>query len=109
MDKDQRVMNFRIAQLQHTFRHAEDFGIAGPANKHTLEAYRMALAAHVDACATLAIPGYYRNKPVMHFVDPRTRLNVMRLLNGDYLSGWALNPMQLNHVLSNGKLGGGRQ
>lgn len=102
------MIRFRIAQLQHTFRHASDFGVNGTQNKHALSAFGQALHSHVIAPTTVEIKGYYRNQPVTHFVNRRTGLNVMLLPSGDYLSGWLLSPMQLHHVLSMGKLGGGK-
>jgi len=108
MNNERRVIRFRIAQLQHTFRHASDFGVGGAQNKHTLAAFEQALQSHVISPATTEIKGYYRNQAVTHFVNCRTGLNVMLLPGGDYLSGWLLSPMQLHHVLSTGKLGGGK-
>jgi len=102
-----RSIRFRLRQLQHTFRHAPRFGVIGVMNTQTLEVFRLALIRHVESSHTEIREGYYRNWPVTHFIDPHTRLNVMRSPNGEYLSGWKLNTRQLQHVLSTGRLGGG--
>lgn len=104
---EDRSIRFRRRQLQHTFRHARSFGIVGPQNMNTLAAFRLALREHVASATTTMRAGYYRNRPVMHFVDIATRLNVMRLPDGYYLSAWRLNPQQLRCVMNTGRLGGG--
>lgn len=107
MDTDDRSICFHIRQLQHTFRHAGNFGVTGKSNRKTLEKFRAALVAHVDSPHTMLRKGYYRNKPVTHFIDCQSRLNVMRLPNGEYLSGWRLSEEQLHCLLDSGRLGGG--
>lgn len=100
-------LGFTRKQLQHAFKHAKDFGIGGNASNKTLSEFSLAIQSHVDAAGTSAIQGMYRGIPVTHHVDPATGLNVIRDSTGNFLSGWKLNPQQLNHVLSTGKLGGG--
>jgi hypothetical protein len=46
----------------------------------------------------------YPGQPVTHYVNPTTGLNVIKDAARNFLSGWKLNPAQLAHVLSNGKL-----
>ncbi len=100
-------MGFTRSQLQHGFEHAKDFGVAGNANNKTLEEFSSAINRHINAADTQAIQGTFRGQTVTHFVDPNTGLNVMRDASGDFLSGWKLSPQQLEHVLKDGKLGGG--
>lgn len=95
------------SQLQHGFKHAEDFGVVGNANNKTLSEFSAAIQNHVGASSTRVIQGTYRGQPVTHFVDPNTGLNVIRDASGNFLSGWKLSPQQLEHVLTSGKLGGG--
>jgi hypothetical protein len=95
-------------QLQHAFKHAEDFGIVGNANSKTLAEFGSAIESHIVAPGTQAIQGTYRGQAVTHFVDPKTGLNVIRDSSGNFLSGWKLSPKQLEYVLTSGKLGGGK-
>jgi RHS repeat-associated protein len=102
-------LGFARSQLQHAFSHAENFGVVGNANNQTLAAFSSAIQAHVDNIGTMAIEGTYRkNIPVTHFVNPTTGLNVMKDSSGNFLSGWKLSEQQLEHVLKDGKLGGGQ-
>ncbi|MBV6320449.1 colicin D domain-containing protein [Duganella violaceipulchra] len=104
---EDRSIQFRIKQLQHTFRHAASFGVVGNANLKTLFAFQRALRRHVESPSTLLRKGYYRNRPVTHFVDIDSGLNVIRSLSGDYLSAWRLSSLQLEYVIRTGRLGGG--
>ena len=101
------VIGFARPQLQHAFKHAGDFGVIGNPSNTTLAEFSWALHNHVTAPGTRAIQGTYRGEPVTHFVDPNTGLNVIQDASDNFLSGWKLNPKQLAHVLSSGKLGGG--
>ncbi len=100
-------INFSRPQLQHAFKHASDFGVAGNASTKTLDEFSATLQRHVESMSTKAIVGTYRGKPVTHFIDLETGLNVIRDKTGNFLSGWRLSQPQLEHVLKNGKLGGG--
>ncbi|RWU06864.1 hypothetical protein DWB63_03660 [Pseudodesulfovibrio sp. S3] len=51
-----------------------------------------------------AIEGTYRGDEVIHFVDPKTGLNMITKRNGEFLSGWKLNNKQLTNILSRGSL-----
>lgn len=101
------VIGFTRPQLQHAFKHAGDFGVVGNPSNTTLAEFSSAIHNHVIAPGTQAIQGAYRGEPVTHFVDPNTGLNVIRDASDNFLSGWKLNPKQLEHVLTRGNLGGG--
>lgn len=101
-------LGFTRSQLQHAFKHAKDFGVTGNPNNRTLSEFSSALQSHVDAASTRVIQGTYRGNAVTHHVDPSTGLNVIRDSSGNFFSGWKLSPQQLQHVLTTGKLGGGR-
>ena len=92
--------------LQHSFKHAKVFGIEGNASNRSLAEFTSAIQRHVTDEGTRAIQGTFRGRPVTHFVNPETGLNVMRDQSGHFLSGFRLKPKQLEHVLLNGKLGG---
>ncbi len=92
------------SSLQHTFKHAKDFGVVGNASNKTLSELLSVIRAHVGASGTRAIQGTYRGTSVTHFVDPKTGLNVMQDSAGNLLSGWRLSPQQLENVLTRGSL-----
>lgn len=101
------TISFPRSQLQHGFKHAQDFGVSGNMNNQTLSSFQTALETHMASSGTQVVQGTYRGQPVTHFVDPATGLNVIQDASGNFLSAWKLSPAQLQHVLSNGKLGGG--
>ncbi len=102
-----RTLLFEVRQLQAKFVHAADFGVIGNYSRQNAELFKAAIEAHVRDAGTLVILGSYRGKDVTHFLNPTTGLNIMRNANGEFLSGWRLNPTQLGHVLTTGSLGGG--
>ena len=102
------TMSFGRSQLQHAFKHAQNFGVSGNANNRTLAAFQAAIQSHVSNVGTVAIQGTYRGSEVTHFVNASTGLNVMKDASGNFLSGWKLSAQQLEHVFKDGKLGGGQ-
>lgn len=102
-----RQLHCSLKQLQHAYKHAHCFGIAGPANKITLNAFRVELIRHVQSPDTQVIQGSFRGILVTHFLNVHTGVNVIRDSNGNFLSVWALSAMQKVHMLKGGKLGGG--
>ncbi|MEJ1135496.1 colicin D domain-containing protein [Kribbella sp. CCNWLW197] len=68
--------------------------------------FSAAINQHINAPGTRMIQGTYRGQSVTHHMDPATGLDVISR-NGEFVSGWRLNPDQLANVLSNGSLGGG--
>jgi RHS repeat-associated protein len=88
-------LGFSRSQLQHAFKHAGDFGVAGNANNKTLAVFSSAVQNHVDDVATVALQGTYRGANVTHFVNPATGLNVIKDAAGNFLSGWKLSKQQL--------------
>jgi Colicin D len=92
------------SQLQSKFKHAADFGIGGNPNTQTLADFQAALAQHVYSPNTMQIPGTFHQEPVIHYVDPTTGLDVIVDSLGNVISGWRLNPSQLQNVLTRGSL-----
>lgn len=91
-------------QLQAKFKHARDFGVEGSWNKANAKKFADAIEQHVTDPGTRAIQGTYRGSPVVHHVNPSTGLNVMKDSAGNFISGWKLNPAQLQNVLTRGSL-----
>ena len=99
--------NTTALQLQKKFKHAEDFGVTGNYSPANAQRFDDAIQAHVNAPGTQRIEGTYRNNPVVHHVDPDTGLNVITTPDNDFVSGWRLDQVPLEHVLTHGGLGGG--
>jgi hypothetical protein len=99
-----RTISFSGRQVQRKFRHAADFGITGTYNPANAARFEQALRAHVEDRATLMIEGTYRGEQVTHFVHPHTGVNVIRGATGAFISGWRLNPAQLQNLFSRGTL-----
>lgn len=93
-------------QLQEKYAgRAQLFGIQGNWNNVNAARFEQALHRHLASPATLRMRGLYRqDQPVIHNVDPRTGLNVMQKANGDFLSAWRLNNVQLINVLERASL-----
>jgi colicin D len=93
-----------LGQLQAKFKLAEDFGVKGNWNKATAPEFDQAVQNHVSDPATQTINGTCRGQSVVHDVNPQTGLNVMTDPAGKFISGWKLNPQQLQNVLTRGSL-----
>lgn len=101
------ALSFTRRQLQSKFKHAPAFGVSGTLNNAGLATFSDAIQAHVGAAGTQSIRGTFRGENVIHNVDPLTGLNVIQRESGEFLSGFRLSERQLEHVLTNGNLGGG--
>ena len=91
-------------QLQKMFKHAKDFGVEGNFNKANADKFNQAIQKHVNSPGTKEIQGTYRGGSVTFQTDPNTGLTVIQNPNGSFLSGWKLNPQQLQYVLKDSKL-----
>lgn len=90
------TVNFDSSQLQHEYKHAQDFGINGNMNKINLDAFKAKLQAHIDAHGP-GISGTYRKGPAIHYLDRSTGLNVFTRPDGTFWGAWKLTPGQLAH------------
>jgi len=68
--------------------------------------FEKALKSHVDSTSTLTINGTYNKIQVTHYYNPNTGLNLMVNKSGEFVSGWKLNPAQIKHLTTTGKIGG---
>lgn len=96
---------FTEKQLQKKYdRHATDFGITGNNNSVNRELFRKALIKHMKQQNIICI-GTYRNKPVYHYYNPDTHLNVMIDRNTNkFVSGWRLSDNQIENLERNGNI-----
>jgi hypothetical protein len=98
------ILSFDPVQLQRKFKHAEDFGIEGTYNPSNGQAFGQAINRHLNAPGTSRIEGTYRGQPVIHYLDLNTGLNVISDRAGNFISGFRLNPSQLQNVRTRGSL-----
>jgi hypothetical protein len=100
-----RVLHFTERNLQKGFtKHGADFGLRGNWNSSRAEEFRNVVNQHINSPGVRVIAGTYRGDPVVHYVDPRTGLNVVADRVGNYVSGWRLGAEQLESVLATGRL-----
>jgi hypothetical protein len=91
-------------QLQAKFKHASDFGVVGNYNKANAGKFTSAINQHINSVGVQSIQGTYRGQSVIHYLNPNTGLNVISSPSGHFISGWKLNPAQLQNVLKHGGL-----
>ena len=101
-DKVKDAFRASDSQLQSKFKHADEFGVGGDWNGTTREQYRQALNRYVQNAETIV--GTYRGDRAYHHYDPNTGLNVIQKPDGDFVSGWRLNPDQTANVENRGSL-----
>ncbi|MEM6737166.1 MAG: colicin D domain-containing protein [Bacteroidota bacterium] len=99
-----RMIHLVIMLLDDKSRRVGDFGVTGNFNKANAAKFNSAINQHINSPGVRAIQGTYRGNPVTHYVNPNTGLNVISNPNGTFLSGWKLNPAQLQNVLQHGGL-----
>jgi RHS repeat-associated protein len=91
-------------QLQAKFNHAGDFGVVGNYSKANAGKFSSAINQHINSAGVQTINGTYRGQSVIHYLNPNTGLNVISSPSGQFISGWKLNPAQLQNVLKHGGL-----
>ena len=88
--------------------HAEDFGISGPYNKATRQAFMRAVGRFVNSPDTEVVEGTFRGQSAIHYVNPSTGLHASFASTGpnvgEYLGGWKSSGDQLAYLLGQGKL-----
>jgi hypothetical protein len=94
-------------QIERKFKHAKDFGVTDARGKAGYEKLEQAVKSHMDDPATLHISGTYRGQPAVLNYNPGTNRVVVQKPNGEFVSGWSPSQAQSQHILEQGKLGGG--
>lgn len=97
-------LSFTATQLQKKFKNAKSFGVSTNWNKQAGTAFETALRKHCDDPGTVVIEGFYRSDPVLHYCNPLTNNNVMVDRQGNFISGWMLEPDQISNLLARGQL-----
>jgi hypothetical protein len=91
-------------QVQRKYKHAEAFGLPRTWNPANGSRFEQTLRSHVENPATLRIVGTYRGQPVIHYLDPTTRLNVLTDRGGGFISAWRVTEAQLMNLWHRGSL-----
>ncbi|HYF07272.1 MAG TPA: colicin D domain-containing protein [Acetobacteraceae bacterium] len=99
-----RAVEFQAGQSQSKYKHASEFGLPRNWNRENGARFEEVLRAHVAHPETLRIVGTYRRQPVIHYLDPRTGLNVMTDRAGAFRSAWQLSSDQFRNVWQRGSL-----
>ena len=88
---------FTRRQLQKKYKHAIDFGISDTKiNSETLTKFRDAIEAHLADKDTVEKGTYRRDKGEKVYFNPKTMRAVIIRANGDFLSGWKIDPTEEN-------------
>jgi len=98
-------ITFDSKQLKRKFKHAIDFGVNGNPNKQGLAEFENAIKNHVNSSNTMDIKGTYRwDQDVSHYFDPKTNLDVIIDINGNFISAWRLSEKQTSDLLEKGNV-----
>ncbi|EHK3325736.1 S-type pyocin domain-containing protein, partial [Escherichia coli] len=84
---------FSRKQLDKKYKHAGDFGISDTKkNRETLTKFRDAIEEHLSDKDTVEKGTYRREKGSKVYFNPNTNNVVILKSNGEFLSGWKINP-----------------
>ncbi|EFM7812617.1 colicin-D [Escherichia coli] len=84
---------FSRKQLDKKYKHAGDFGISDTKkNRETLTKFRDAIEEHLSDKDTVEKGTYRREKGSKVYFNPNTMNVVIIKSNGEFLSGWKINP-----------------
>tara|TARA_B110000003_G_scaffold178236_1_gene177657 strand:- start:157 stop:630 length:474 start_codon:yes stop_codon:yes gene_type:complete len=97
-------VKFDQTQIKKKFKHAPDFNIEGSPSSDQIASYQDKLQQHIDSEKTVKIEGTYRKVPVVHYLDPESKANVVVDTNGRFVSAWKLSDAQFENVKSRGSL-----
>ncbi len=106
LDKNsyQKAVIFDSRKLQHEYKHANDYGVAGNWNNANKEAFEQAIRSQMDAVRNPILGTYRGNIQVYHFYDPKTGLDTMIDMAGNFIAGWKLSPEQIANLLRTGNV-----
>lgn len=100
------MYNIDQRKLQHTYsKHRQDFGFTTNWNQQIAAQFEQAIQNHVNNPAVQQIKGAYRGTiSVTHYFDAMTGVNVMIDANNNFVGGWRLSPIQIQHLLTSGNV-----
>lgn len=90
--------------MQKKFKHASVLGIQGNYNKDNAWKYREAIRAFVEDPEVQPVIGTFRRRPVIHYLNESTLIDVMTEMDGAFISLWELDEAQLKNLVERGSL-----
>ncbi|WP_179124620.1 colicin-like bacteriocin tRNase domain-containing protein [Salmonella enterica] len=91
---------FTRRQLDKKYKHAGDFGVnETKKNSETLGKFRDAIEAHLTDKDTVEKGTYRREKGSKVYFNPKSMNVVILKANGEWLSGWKINPAAENGLI----------
>jgi len=91
-------------------RHRGDFGMAGENyNKKNVNLFKQKILEHMNDVDTIPLSGIFTRGDVgdvIHYYNPKTKVNVMKDMAEDFVSGWKLKETQQKSIKLTGKIGG---
>lgn len=100
-----RIANFTERSATKGFmKHGEVFGITGNWNPKRTADFSRAVNSHINRDDVSQIAGTYRGMKAVHYLDPRSGVNVVLDQHGNYLTAYQLSKEQLDSVLRTGRL-----
>lgn len=101
-----RLLTFSERNLQKGFtKHGIDFGLSGNWNVGRGAEFRSAVLQHINSPGIRVINGSYRGQPgFIHYLNAKTRVNVVGDVSGNYVTGFRLGPNQLDDLVNKGNL-----
>jgi len=102
---DEVPLQTDLRQVEEKYsQKAPQFGVTDPRGRAGFDKFDSALKQFVHDPSTLHFEGTYRTQPAILNVNPDSGLIVIQSPDGKYISGWKLNPDQLQNVLTRGSL-----
>lgn len=90
-------------QAQSKFKHAKDFGILGSYNKIRGQEFVKTLKDFITSNSVYKKDIVYRGEKRCIYIDKETDQGVL-IKDGQFESGWKLDPKQLKDILTKGRL-----
>jgi hypothetical protein len=103
---DEVPLQTDLGQIERKYKHAADFGVTEPRGRTGFDNFYKALKQVVDDPATMHIQGTFRGQPAILNYNSNSGLCVIQTPDGRFISGWELDPEQVENVVNRGILGG---
>ena len=99
-----KQLKFDSQKLQHEYKHASDYGVNGNWNKANGASFEQAIRNQINSVKNPILGTYRGTQQVYHFYDPKTGLNTMIDMDGNFVGGWMLSAEQIFNLLTTGNV-----